>query len=524
MLLLPGRHCSSRRHGILVLTNPVFVVPMSGRQATVYERHDRPADGLYGPKRRLGEHMVGKLDPELVFETQHYADQGVRRHAEALKIVAAEHLAHVDDKLGFFCKNPPDHIIDIGHHRRVFGAWEVILDRTHRWVDPCDSICQVASDSGVGDFDVVCCSLEAWDDVWRRNQFLVRELLTLRTRMRLLFVQPPSDLLWSVLHTRRIGETGVRLVHGYERVAALTPRKWLPRGAFRGVDDRLGGVVRSHAVRLDLVNPVLWVNDSGYAGLAESCGWPAVYDVTDDWTLAERSEREKRRQEANDRRMLISAREVVVCSPALAVSRGSGRSVRVIPNGVDVDHFRQARPRPCDLPCDLSVLYCGTVATDRIDVELCEELSEALPEGVKLVFVGPNACPRDTTRRLTDAGAVFLGSRPYQDIPAYMQHARLLVVPHLVTPFTESLDPIKAREILAVGKLTISTPVAGFRDIGWPVETVERQGFVAAVLHALADQPPAGRERSDMDDSVSWGVRGRAFLDALEAAAASRFG
>ena len=377
----------------------------------------------------------------------------------------------------------------------------------------------MASVNGAGDFDVVCCSLEAWDEVWRRNQLLVRELLGLRSRMRILFVQPPSDALWSALHARPIGETGVRLVPRYERVAALTPRKWLPRGAFRGVDDRLGRLVYSHALRMDLVNPVLWVNDSGYAGLAESCGWPAVYDVTDDWTLAERSEREARRQETNDRRMLVSAREVVVCSPALAASRGTGRSVRVIPNGVDVDHFRRETTRPGDLPCDFPVLYCGTVAADRIDVDLCLELAAALPEGVKLVFVGPNACSRETTRRLADAGAVFLGARPYQEIPSYMQHAGLLVVPHLVTPFTESLDPIKAREILAVGKPAISTPVAGFRDVGWPIEAVNRRGFVSAVLSALAGQSPPGRRPYDMDDSVSWGARGRAFLDVLEAAA-----
>ena len=382
----------------------------------------------------------------------------------------------------------------------------------------------MASYNGAGDFDVVCCSLEAWDEVWRRNQFLVRELLGLRSRMRLLFVQPPSDALWSALHARPIGETGVRLVPRYERVATLTPRKWLPRGAFRGVDDRLGRVVYSHALRMDLVNPVLWVNDSGYAGLVESCGWPAVYDVTDDWTLAERSEREARRQEANDRRMLVSAKEVVVCSPALAASRGAGRSVRVIPNGVDVDHFRRETTRPGDLPCDRPVLYCGTVAADRIDVDLCVELAAALPDGAKLVFVGPNACSRETTRRLTDAGAAFLGARPYQDIPAYMQHAKLLIVPHLVNPFTESLDPIKAREILAVGKLAISTPVAGFRDVGWPIEAVNRRGFVSAVLSALAGRSPSGRRRSDMDDSVSWGARGRAFLDVLEAAANSRSG
>ena len=43
-----------------------------------------------------------------------------------------------------------------------------------------------------------------------------------------------------------------------------------------------------------------------------------------------------------------------------------------------------------------------------------------------------------------------------------------MIVPHLVNPFTESLDPIKAYECLAAGRPTVATPVAGFRDLGAP--------------------------------------------------------
>ena len=49
-------------------------------------------------------------------------------------------------------------------------------------------------------------------------------------------------------------------------------------------------------------------------------------------------------------------------------------------------------------------------------------------------------------------------------MPAYLQHADVLVVPHVVTPFTDSLDPIKLYEYQAAGRPVVSTPVAGFRD------------------------------------------------------------
>jgi hypothetical protein len=179
-----------------------------------------------------------------------------------------------------------------------------------------------------------------------------------------------------------------------------------------------------------------------------------------------------------------------------------------------------ARPRPGDLPRQKVVLYSGTAAPDRLDISLCVEVARALPADARLVFVGPNACSREVTGLLLDAGALFLGARPYDDVPAYMHHAEVIVVPHVVSPFTETLDPIKAREILVVGRPAVSTPVAGFRGIGGPVKTVSREDFTAAVLRALADSPGAGLGPVvPLDSSVSWAARGREFLSALEAAA-----
>ncbi len=53
---------------------------------------------------------------------------------------------------------------------------------------------------------------------------------------------------------------------------------------------------------------------------------------------------------------------------------------------------------------------------------------------------------------------------PTADVPAYLQHADVVIVPHLVSPFTESLDPIKAHECLAIDTPTVATPVPGFRE------------------------------------------------------------
>ena len=69
-----------------------------------------------------------------------------------------------------------------------------------------------------------------------------------------------------------------------------------------------------------------------------------------------------------------------------------------------------------------------------------------------------------------------------------MQHADVVVIPHLVNPFTESLDPIKAYECLAAGRPTVATPVAGFRELGPPIVIADRSRFVDG--HRRPPWPP----------------------------------
>ena len=104
------------------------------------------------------------------------------------------------------------------------------------------------------------------------------------------------------------------------------------------------------------------------------------------------------------------------------------------------------------------VLYQGTLNDGRLDIDLCVEIAERLAGQASVVFVGPSSLSPLSDDRLRRAGAILLGARPSAAMPGYMQHADALIVPHEVNPFTESLDPIKAREFVAVGRPTVSHP------------------------------------------------------------------
>jgi glycosyltransferase involved in cell wall biosynthesis len=365
--------------------------------------------------------------------------------------------------------------------------------------------------------DLVVVSLEAWDDVWRRNQHLVAGLLRTDASLRVLFVEPPADPTHDLRSGRRPSfARGLREVTDVApgRLFTVRPVKWLPRRLDARAADRLAGAVMRSADSLGMRHPLLWINDPGTVALAERSGWPMLYDITDDWLAADRPESERRRAAANEARLLELAGEVVVCSPELVRRKSATRPVVLIPNGVDADAYRRAMPRPVDLPDGPVALYLGTVHPDRIDVDLCAATARALGARGTLVLVGPNLLAPEAVARLHDAGARLLGARPRDEVIGYLQHADVLVVPHVVTEFTDSLDPLKLYEYQAVGRPVVSTPVAGFRDAEDPRITLgSGDAFAAAVAAAV---PAASRFPDGADGAVpDWSVRVAAMAEVI---------
>jgi glycosyltransferase involved in cell wall biosynthesis len=99
----------------------------------------------------------------------------------------------------------------------------------------------------------------------------------------------------------------------------------------------------------------------------------------------------------------------------------------------------------------------------------------------------------------------FTGPVSYQRIPEYMRAFDVCIVPHRMTPFTESLNPIKLWEYLAVGKPIVATPVAGFRDYPQFVSlAATADQFLAAMQAALTEDPGSAPARRAEAAKHSW--------------------
>lgn len=232
--------------------------------------------------------------------------------------------------------------------------------------------------------------------------------------------------------------------------------------------------------------------------------------------VADRPEAELARLRRQEAALLADCREVVVCSEGLVGTKSADRDVVLIPNAVDLAPYRSRQTRPADLPQGPIALYLGTAHRDRVDVDLLVSTAHALQgAGGTVVLVGPAPLPRSDLDRLAQAGVRVLGPRPSYTVPAYLQHADVLLVPHVLTDFTASLDPIKAYEYRAARRPVVSTPVPGFFDVADPlVRSVAPHDFADAVATAVAERMPW---TSDIPDGIpSWPQRVGQMADVID--------
>ncbi|UUZ44056.1 glycosyltransferase [Janibacter limosus] len=339
---------------------------------------------------------------------------------------------------------------------------------------------------------IIVISLEPWDRVWRRNQHLLAGLLRDDPTLRVLVVRTgyrssARPALGQADPTRQgaASRSAPARCRPRQPVAPRNRPSSCPDDLTPARDERWADAVRLAAAKLRLEHPALWVNDPQGALVMQRTGWSTLYDITDDWLEAKRGPETLTRLRRHEDALMDRAAAVVVCSPQLVRTKSGRRPVTLIANAVDGETTRPTA-RPDDLPVGPVAVYVGTLHADRLDVDLCVATAHAIAAAGTVVLVGPDALSPPDRDRLAAAGVVRLGSKDRRAVPAYLQHADVLLVPHVVDSFTDSLDPIKLYEYRAVGRPVVSTPVAGFRDSTDERITVTGQaGFPAAVAAAI---------------------------------------
>jgi glycosyltransferase involved in cell wall biosynthesis len=223
-----------------------------------------------------------------------------------------------------------------------------------------------------------------------------------------------------------------------------------------------------------------------------------------------------------ERRLLEKVDLVVATAASLTKSKRprSGAAYH-LPQGVNFDHFAEPRAEPPDLAGipRPRIGFAGSLST-QCDVDLLVRLATAFPDA-SLVLVGPVGLDRAELDRLHLPNVHILGVRSYEDLPAYVQHFDVGIIPYVLSAWTVAVDPLKLLEYLAAGLPVVTTAIPEAAKYAETVAVAaDSDAFVTAVREALSSNRESARRRGQaLAREHTWERRARTFLAMVAKAA-----
>jgi glycosyltransferase involved in cell wall biosynthesis len=132
-----------------------------------------------------------------------------------------------------------------------------------------------------------------------------------------------------------------------------------------------------------------------------------------------------------------------------------------------------------------------------------EYLAEERPQ-YSFVMVGRVA--RDISRFTHRRNVVFLGKKPYEEIPAFLRAFDVCHIPFKLNDVILHSSPLKLKEYLAGGKPVVSVAIDEVRKLeGLAYVATDRADYLASIDRALAeDSPDRARARVRAMEAESW--------------------
>lgn len=269
------------------------------------------------------------------------------------------------------------------------------------------------------------------------------------------------------------------------------------------------------AARYRLKDPVVITTHPLLAGLAELSWARAVtYYALDDWPAHPGYRRWWPAYRTSYDGIRDRGRRVAAVSQTLLDRLAPTGPGSVIPNGLEPEEWLPEPAPPSwtvGLPRPLLV-YVGTL-DDRLDVESLRSVATAMPEAT-IALVGPLLTPERFEPLRGLANVQIRPAVPRQELTGLIRTADAGLIPHLRSPLTEAMSPLKLFEYLGGGLPVAASELAPMRGIGPGVVLVgDGQSFVEGVRRALAGGRLAEADRRSFIATNSWAARHETLLD-----------
>ncbi len=125
-----------------------------------------------------------------------------------------------------------------------------------------------------------------------------------------------------------------------------------------------------------------------------------------------------------------------------------------IPHGVNYELFSKPMKRAVDMPKSEKIVGFYGAIHEWLNVDLLVQTATSLPDW-KFVFVGP--IYRDVSALNKLSNVHFLGEKPHHELPSYVQHWDIAMLPFNDCEQIKHCNPLKLREYMASGTAVLST-------------------------------------------------------------------
>jgi GT2 family glycosyltransferase/glycosyltransferase involved in cell wall biosynthesis len=242
-------------------------------------------------------------------------------------------------------------------------------------------------------------------------------------------------------------------------------------------------------------------------------GWKIVYDCMDDHAGFSTNNATMLQHEE----VLVAQSDLVVASSQKLYDKLApvSRVTLPLPNATDFDHFNQPGPlRPLAKLNRPIIGYYGAIS-DWFDVEMVRIAAEARPDW-NFVLVG-DTFGADVTSLKRLPNVTLPGEQPYEAIPSYLHQFDVAIIPFLLTPLTESTNPVKFYEYLSAGKPVVSVELRElepYRELFYPARSPEE--FISQIEAALKeDSSEKIQARMEFAKQHTWEHRHKEFDEAI---------
>ena len=198
---------------------------------------------------------------------------------------------------------------------------------------------------------------------------------------------------------------------------------------------------------------------------------------------------------------------VITTSQELQCEKASvNTNTHWVPAGVDAGFFDVIEPAGQVMDIRGPRIGFFGALDHRLDVSLLKQLIINHREW-SFVLIGPIRVNLDEI--VSEDNCHYLGVKPYQQIPAFVEALDVVFLPYTIDGFTRNIFPAKIYECLALGKPVVATAIPALNDLDeWVYIASGVPDFTVAIQRALFENKShIPRRRRVLASNNSWDKR-----------------